>query len=78
MDLDGIGRVASDEIQLYSAGVLLQTLQARPSISPQSGSQNMVANSIDRIIAARPGWRTVAELAPAYPGAYAFAPRSMQ
>jgi len=74
VDLDGIGRIASDEIELYSEGVLLQTLQTRPSISPQTGSQNMVANSIDRIVAARPGWRTVAELAPAHPGTYAFPP----
>jgi hypothetical protein len=29
----------------------------------------MVANSIERIVAARPGWRTVAELAPAHPTA---------
>ena len=29
------------------------------------GSQNMVINSIERIIQAQPGWVTVAELAPA-------------
>jgi hypothetical protein len=27
----------------------------------------MIANSFERIVNARPGWRTVAELQPAYP-----------
>jgi hypothetical protein len=29
------------------------------------GSQNMIINSIERIIQAQPGWVTVAEIAPA-------------
>lgn len=38
-----------------------------PGIGSQSGSQAIIANSVDRIIAARPGWITVADLPPAYP-----------
>jgi 4-hydroxy-tetrahydrodipicolinate reductase len=67
VDLGDIGRVAGDDIELYRAETLLHTLQIRPGIPAQAGSQNMVANSIDRIVDARPGWRTVAELAPAHP-----------
>ena len=34
------------------------------------GSQNMVINSIERIVQAQPGWVTVAEIAPALPLGY--------
>jgi hypothetical protein len=67
VDLGDLGRIAGDDIELHRAGALVHTLQIRPGISPQAGSQNMVANSIERIVDARPGWRTVAELAPAHP-----------
>lgn len=38
-----------------------------PGIGSQAGSQAIIANSVDRVIAARPGWITVADLPPAYP-----------
>jgi hypothetical protein len=41
----------------------------RPGVDAQIGSSNMVANSVERVIAARPGWVTVAEMQPAYPAA---------
>jgi 4-hydroxy-tetrahydrodipicolinate reductase len=38
-----------------------------PGFDPQSGSSAVVANSIQRVVAARPGWLTVGELPPATP-----------
>lgn len=38
-----------------------------PGINPQSGSASVIANSVLRVMAAPPGWTTVAELPPAVP-----------
>ena len=38
-----------------------------PGMNPQSGSASIVANSVRRVVAARPGWVTVGELPPALP-----------
>jgi 4-hydroxy-tetrahydrodipicolinate reductase len=38
-----------------------------PGMNPQSGSAAIVANSVRRVAVAAPGWRTVAELPPAFP-----------
>ena len=65
VDLAGIDRVAKDEIELSIDGKVHQTISLNPGIGAQMGSQNMVINSIERIIQAQPGWVTVAELAPA-------------
>jgi 4-hydroxy-tetrahydrodipicolinate reductase len=43
------------------------TLALTPGTNPQSGSASIIANSIHRVIAARPGWVTVADLPPAAP-----------
>ncbi len=67
IDLAGINKSAVDEIELFHNGVIFQTTQLKPGIGSQIGSQNMVANSIQRIILACPGWVTVAEMQPAYP-----------
>ncbi len=67
VDLPGIGRSALDEIELSLDGEVFQTIQLKPGINSQAGSQNMVANSIQRIINARSGWVTVAEMEPAHP-----------
>ena len=56
-----------DEIELSLDGEIFQTIQLKPGINSQIGSQNMVANSIQRIINARSGWVTVAQMEPAYP-----------
>jgi 2,4-diaminopentanoate dehydrogenase len=42
-------------------------LELRPGLSAQSGSSAVLANSVGRLIAAPPGWRTVADLPPAVP-----------
>jgi 2,4-diaminopentanoate dehydrogenase len=65
VDLAGIDRAAKDEIELSIDGKVHQTISLNPGIGAQMGSQNMVINSIERIIQAQPGWVTVAELAPA-------------
>ena len=67
VDLPGIGKSAMDEIELSLDGEVFQTIQLKPGINSQVGSQNMVANSIQRIINARNGWITVAEMEPAHP-----------
>jgi 2,4-diaminopentanoate dehydrogenase len=67
VDLKRLGKSPGDEVELWRGGVLVQSLQIRPGIAPQLGSQSMVTNSVERIVNARPGWRTVAELTPAHP-----------
>src|SRR5205085_5285659 len=56
VDLASVGKTAADDITLSRGDALLQRLQITPGIPAQRGSQYMLANSIDRIIAARPGW----------------------
>lgn len=67
VDLAGINKTAIDEIELSLAGKVFQTIQLKPGIGSQIGSQNMVANSVERILSARDGWVTTAEMQPAYP-----------
>lgn len=67
VSLKSVGKQPSDDIDLLRGRTTVQTLKLRPGIKSQSGSQNMVANSVERVIAARPGWVTVAEMAPAFP-----------
>lgn len=38
----------------------------KPGIRSQAGSQTIIANSINRVLAAPPGWLTVADLPPAH------------
>ena len=70
VDLASLDLERTDDIDLVVDGVPFQSVHLRPGIGAQVGSQNMTANSIDRIVAARPGWVTVAELAPAFPAAF--------
>ena len=65
--LADVGRVPSDDIDLILDGTTFQTISLRPGVSAQIGSSNMVANSVERVLAARPGWVTVAEMLPAHP-----------
>lgn len=67
VDLAGINKSAVDEIELSLDGRVFQTIQLKPGIGSQVGSQNMVANSVVRILNARDGWVTTAEMQPAYP-----------
>ena len=55
----------SDVITLHCGGEIVQEVRATPCFPSQSGSQHVLANSVDRVIAARPGWLTVADLPPA-------------
>lgn len=43
------------------------SVRTAPGMNPQSGSAAIVANSVRRVVAARPGWVTVGELPPALP-----------
>ena len=70
VDLQGIQKEAMDEIELSLDGNVFQTIQLKPGIGSQIGSQNMVANSIKRILSARHGWVTSAEMEPAHPELY--------
>ncbi len=67
VDLEAVGRAPSDEIELWLSDTKFQTLSLRPGVDAQVGSANMVANSVERVLAARPGWVTVAEMFPAFP-----------
>lgn len=63
--LADIGREPRDEIQVD--GPTPVRLTATPGLNPQTGSAAVIANSVRRVVAARPGWVTVAELPPAVP-----------
>ena len=56
-----------DVIELCRDGKVQRTFTAAPGIDSQQGSQNMVVNSVDRIVTAAPGWVSVADLPPAVP-----------
>lgn len=66
------GLIARDSLEILSSDAPLRCV-IEPGISSQSGSQSIIANSIDRVIAARPGWLTVADLEPAHPQFSSFA-----
>jgi hypothetical protein len=67
------GHVAPREIGLeprdaiHVAGPSPLHFAATPGMNPQSGSASIVANSVRRVVHARPGWVTVGELPPAVP-----------
>ena len=65
--LNMIKKDSGDDIDLMLNQKPIQSIKLRPGIGAQVGSQHMVANSLDRIISARPGWVTVAEMSPAFP-----------
>jgi 4-hydroxy-tetrahydrodipicolinate reductase len=67
VDLPGLGLERTDDIRFLRGGEPYQAVHVRPGFGAQIGSQNMTANSIERIVDARPGWVTIAELAPAFP-----------
>jgi hypothetical protein len=67
VDLPALRREPSDDIDLTLKRRPFQSIKLRPGVAAQVGSSNMVANSVERVLAARPGWVTVAEMQPAYP-----------
>lgn len=60
-----LGWNPSDTIVLRRDGTVERTVVIEPGLPSQSGSQSMIANSVDRVIEATPGWLTVADLPPA-------------
>lgn len=60
-----LGWSPSDTIVIRRDGIVERTVVIEPGLPSQSGSQSMIANSVDRVIEAAPGWLTVADLPPA-------------
>jgi 4-hydroxy-tetrahydrodipicolinate reductase len=65
--LEDLGLERSDDIELLLGESVYQRTSIRPGVDAQVGSANMIANSIERVRDATPGWLTVADLPPAYP-----------
>jgi 4-hydroxy-tetrahydrodipicolinate reductase len=60
-----VGLHLADVITLHRGDEIVQEIRATPCFPAQVGSQHVLANSVDRVIAAQPGWLTVADLPPA-------------
>ena len=65
LDPSSIGKPPRDEIWIDGDPPL--HYQILPGFSAQSGSSALIANSLRRVVAAPPGWLTVADLPPASP-----------
>lgn len=63
------GLVLSDVITLRLGDQTIQEFRSTPCFPAQTGSQHVLANSVDRILDAPAGWLTVADLPPATPTA---------
>jgi 4-hydroxy-tetrahydrodipicolinate reductase len=63
---DLIGWEPQDTIEFMRDGRCERSITITPGLPSQSGSQAMIANSVDRVLSARPGWLTVADLPPAF------------
>lgn len=64
--LADIGQRPTDRV-VIDDGHGERTAELTPGVPSQDGSIAVVVNSIDRVVAAAPGWRTVADLPPARP-----------
>jgi len=60
-----VGKTPRDEITIEGEPQL--HFEIEPGLNPQSGSAAMIANSVQRVVVAQPGWLTVADLPPARP-----------
>lgn len=67
VDLPAAGLSASDSIRIRSSVQPDTTVTIDPGISSQAGSRAIIAHSVDRVLAARAGWITVADVPPAHP-----------
>ena len=65
LDPDSIGEPPRDSIAVDGSTPLRFAIE--PGLNPQTGSSAVVANSLRRVVAAEPGWLTVADLPPAVP-----------
>lgn len=62
---DVVDWAPQDTIEFWRDGALERQITINPGLPAQAGSQAIIANSVERVIAAPPGWLTVAELPPA-------------
>jgi 2,4-diaminopentanoate dehydrogenase len=62
---EAIGRQPLDEIWIDGSPNL--HFAVTPGLNPQSASSALIANSLRRVVEAKPGWTTVAALPPAFP-----------
>ncbi len=67
MDLAAAGLSARDSIRIEAVGQPDVACTLDPGIGSQAGSRAIIANSVDRVLRAPPGWSTVADLPPAHP-----------
>lgn len=65
LDLSAIDRSPRDEIWIRGEPDLHYLVD--PGLNAQTSASSIFANSFERVIAARPGWLTVADLPPAHP-----------
>jgi 4-hydroxy-tetrahydrodipicolinate reductase len=65
LDPASIGKQPRDEIWIDGTPDL--HFVVTPGLNPQSASSALIANSIRRVVDAKPGWTTVAALPPAFP-----------
>ena len=66
IDPQGTGHPPRDEIVITSDAPTLR-VAIEPGINPQAGAPRVIANSLERLVAASPGWVTVGDLPPATP-----------
>jgi hypothetical protein len=64
---DLVGWQPQDTIEFRRDGKFERRITIEPGFPSQSGSQEMIVNSVARVIGAHPGWLTVADLPPAIP-----------
>ena len=62
---DLVGWSPQDKIEFWRDGELEREVVISPGIPSQSGSQSMIANSVDRVISASAGWLSVSDIPPA-------------
>ena len=62
---ESAGLLPQDSITVFRGDEKFQEVKITPAFQPQIGSRHMLANSIDRVLDAHPGWVTVADLRPA-------------
>jgi 4-hydroxy-tetrahydrodipicolinate reductase len=67
LDLAAAGLAPHDELRFIREHDDDLVCSLDPGIGSQAGSRAMISSSVDRVVAARPGWVTVAELPPAVP-----------
>ena len=66
IDPPATGHQPRDEIVITSDAPTLRVV-IEPGINPQAGAPRVIANSLERLVAASPGWVTVGDLPPATP-----------